>query len=548
MRQTKASVGGPVQVKEKNLLSFLGGFFGFFLAIAALFLLFFDSPLPALSLSPGIPGVGLPGSAILAALSAVALLVFRWKCAWITRASDRLALRSLTFVGICLAPFGLLLEHLWVVSLPLIAIGVVLISYHWCLYLCKFTHMLLVSLISIAFALAAITAGVIAVLDFDDMTTVFIESCLALLSLLLLESPSTRETEELLVITPEESDKRSVTKRVDRWTYTIIGLDFGFAIGLVQALLTCDGESCRLLVSGTGSSAFVFVVPIALSSILLLIFRPRFTNVIEKYSKNYLAFSFAVGTLPLTILSTEGRILCVMLLLLVSCIQIIIVINASIEFIRFEELSPVWYMAEEASVAGGIAVGIALSRLTGIPNDHNGLLLSLGCFIVVLAGAFMQPVISKGAYPTQTSSSNRTQAVPLSAPLDEIDAAFDHEIIRDDHERHDRRPSKGDKGGIWRAKIDFVSRQYDLSPRQAEVLEFLAKGRDAKFIEDHFCISRSTAKSHIYNIYCKLDIHSRQELLDMVESVKLPDQSAAGTCHDLVSNETFARPRTELSG
>lgn len=79
-------------------------------------------------------------------------------------------------------------------------------------------------------------------------------------------------------------------------------------------------------------------------------------------------------------------------------------------------------------------------------------------------------------------------------------------------------------------------------PQQAEVLEFLAKGRDAKFIEDHFCISRSTAKSHIYNIYCKLDIHSRQELLDMVESVQLPANSVIDNdmTKNMVSSETSA--------
>lgn len=80
-------------------------------------------------------------------------------------------------------------------------------------------------------------------------------------------------------------------------------------------------------------------------------------------------------------------------------------------------------------------------------------------------------------------------------------------------------PQTGDpKGGAWRRGIEATCKRYDLSPRQCEILELLAKGRDAKFIEDHFCISKSTAKTHIYNIYCKMDIHSRQELIDIIES------------------------------
>ena len=34
---------------------------------------------------------------------------------------------------------------------------------------------------------------------------------------------------------------------------------------------------------------------------------------------------------------------------------------------------------------------------------------------------------------------------------------------------------------------------------------------------DELCISRSTAKTHINHIYKKLDIHTQQELLKMVE-------------------------------
>ncbi|MEE8721993.1 MAG: LuxR C-terminal-related transcriptional regulator [Eggerthellaceae bacterium] len=34
--------------------------------------------------------------------------------------------------------------------------------------------------------------------------------------------------------------------------------------------------------------------------------------------------------------------------------------------------------------------------------------------------------------------------------------------------------------------------------------------------------SHSTAKSHIYNIYGKLDVHSKQELIDLIEHTQVP--------------------------
>ena len=56
-----------------------------------------------------------------------------------------------------------------------------------------------------------------------------------------------------------------------------------------------------------------------------------------------------------------------------------------------------------------------------------------------------------------------------------------------------------------------------LTPREREIFAMLAKGRNGRFIMEHYVISRNTVKSHIKHIYTKLDVHSQQELIDMVE-------------------------------
>jgi len=61
--------------------------------------------------------------------------------------------------------------------------------------------------------------------------------------------------------------------------------------------------------------------------------------------------------------------------------------------------------------------------------------------------------------------------------------------------------------------------EYSLSTRQAEVLFYLARGRNAEHIQEKLFISNHTAKSHIYAIYHKLNVHSQQELIDMIESL-----------------------------
>lgn len=62
-----------------------------------------------------------------------------------------------------------------------------------------------------------------------------------------------------------------------------------------------------------------------------------------------------------------------------------------------------------------------------------------------------------------------------------------------------------------------VAELYQLSPRETDILKFLAKGRNAAYIQSKLTISPHTVKSHIYNIYRKLNIHSQQKLMDFVE-------------------------------
>lgn len=77
------------------------------------------------------------------------------------------------------------------------------------------------------------------------------------------------------------------------------------------------------------------------------------------------------------------------------------------------------------------------------------------------------------------------------------------------------------EGGPWRRRCRALSEQYDLSERQYEVLVLIAQGRNAKYIQDALTISLSTAQTHIRNIYRKVGVHSRQELLSLIEATKL---------------------------
>ena len=56
--------------------------------------------------------------------------------------------------------------------------------------------------------------------------------------------------------------------------------------------------------------------------------------------------------------------------------------------------------------------------------------------------------------------------------------------------------------------------RYGLSARELEILDLFAQGRSANWIADSLTISKNTVRSHLRAIYTKLDVHTRQELLD----------------------------------
>ena len=70
-------------------------------------------------------------------------------------------------------------------------------------------------------------------------------------------------------------------------------------------------------------------------------------------------------------------------------------------------------------------------------------------------------------------------------------------------------------------RVALLAREHKLTPRETEVFGLLAHGRSIPYVRDALFISRDTAATHAKHIYAKLDVHSRQELIDLVMSDEL---------------------------
>lgn len=68
------------------------------------------------------------------------------------------------------------------------------------------------------------------------------------------------------------------------------------------------------------------------------------------------------------------------------------------------------------------------------------------------------------------------------------------------------------------AVCEIVSSEYKLSPRETEVLKELAYGHSSSYVAKVLFISNNTARTHMKSIYKKLDISSREDLLELLRN------------------------------
>lgn len=71
------------------------------------------------------------------------------------------------------------------------------------------------------------------------------------------------------------------------------------------------------------------------------------------------------------------------------------------------------------------------------------------------------------------------------------------------------------------ARCRVLAQKSGLTSRETEILELLAHGRSKAYIADAFIISENTVRSHVKHLYAKLDVHNRQELLNLVEETPI---------------------------
>ena len=152
--------------------------------------------------------------------------------------------------------------------------------------------------------------------------------------------------------------------------------------------------------------------------------------------------------------------------------------------------------------AGAVAVAVAVASAGGAGAGAVGSGAQAGATEAARAAGAALSAGNSGLTLTAGAGNSANASGAMGAPSDSGNAPVKH-IAK------------------FREKCQIVGNTYMLSLREQEVLFYLAKGYNAALIQEKLYISEGTTKTHMRHIYRKLNVHTQQDLIRIVESVDL---------------------------
>ena len=211
----------------------------------------------------------------------------------------------------------------------------------------------------------------------------------------------------------------------------------------------------------------------------------------------------------------------------------------------------IWYMVVSASydfavsgfVIGALVRGLSiLARLLGIgigyllmlvPGSPSLLIvgISVGAvYVLAMLGLFYrtrrkgmpivvedEPIEKKAAAP----ATNAPPAEPANAPatvIAPVVQAAEAPAASIAPAAPETRPD--DAPLSEEAVFEQIAEDFSLTRREAELLPFIARGRSARVIADALFVSKNTIRTHTRRILEKTDLHSKQQVIDLIEKYR----------------------------
>lgn len=159
---------------------------------------------------------------------------------------------------------------------------------------------------------------------------------------------------------------------------------------------------------------------------------------------------------------------------------------------------------------GSLQLGVLVGNVTGSAAEPLTSASSTGLFSIALGlTAFF--ALAWFLYPAERDRRTNAQSkLPASG-------ATNAAVSKPANNPTDETAAECNRENTLETICDSLAETRGLSGREREILGYLARGRSQPYIREELVLSKNTVATHVKHIYQKLDVHSRQELLDLFE-------------------------------
>lgn len=154
-------------------------------------------------------------------------------------------------------------------------------------------------------------------------------------------------------------------------------------------------------------------------------------------------------------------------------------------------------------------------RLPVAVFSFGWLAITFGRLMGELAGAALIQIVSLGETGSLVLSGVSVLIVVVAAPFLFSEGLLSSNEI---HSQSALERALQEKEERTQAHLEELGSRFGLTNREVEVLALLEKGKSVKQIEKELHIANATVQTHKRSIYLKLSVHSKEELLDLIES------------------------------
>ena len=299
----------------------------------------------------------------------------------------------------------------------------------------------------------------------------------------------------------------------------VVGVTRGFSV-LTQATNVLDDRGCMV------------VFGMALVAMLLYVLVGTLGNDFDVSRLYYPVIILAsLGILVMPLVEGAGQAGGVFVGIAYACfIMIMWCLFAHVAYVTGAPAVRVFGLGRGTSALGTTAGWLLGSQLAGHEMLDATSMFVVSCVMVLAllvvsmlvfndraVGMVLRMVGKRAAQDAQNGKDLAGADRSMKGALREVGGNLKSASFSSEQDSDEAQAGESDRAGTWTRSCLDIAARFGLSQRETDVLFLLAKGRTIAFIADELGVSFNTAKSHIRHVYVKIGVHTKSELLDLVE-------------------------------